>query len=102
MTGEVLDAQTALRVGLVTEVVEHERLLDRALELAALVADAQTAVLLDLKRMYVEGSQATVGYALTVEQSIADAQEHDWSTFEQRRVTTLEGNRTQLGTTSRS
>ena len=33
-TGEVIDAELALRIGLVTELVAHERLLDRALELA--------------------------------------------------------------------
>ena len=39
MTGEVIDADRALRIGLVTEVVAHDRLLDRAVELAAMVAE---------------------------------------------------------------
>jgi enoyl-CoA hydratase/carnithine racemase len=34
MTGEVVDAARAERIGLITEVVAHDRLLDRALELA--------------------------------------------------------------------
>jgi enoyl-CoA hydratase len=38
MTGEAIDAPTALRWGLVSELVEPERLLPRAQELAALIA----------------------------------------------------------------
>lgn len=38
LSGNVVDAETALRVGLVTEVVEHDTLLDAALVLATTVA----------------------------------------------------------------
>ena len=38
VTAEFIDAQRALEWGLVTEVVEHSRLLDRALEIAAIIA----------------------------------------------------------------
>jgi enoyl-CoA hydratase len=38
VTAEFIDAQRALEWGLVTEVVEHSRLLDRALEIAATIA----------------------------------------------------------------
>ncbi|MCW2622527.1 MAG: Enoyl-CoA hydratase/isomerase, partial [Frankiales bacterium] len=39
MTGEILDARRAEQVGLVTEVVAHEQLLPRALQLAAQIAE---------------------------------------------------------------
>lgn len=38
LTGEQIDAQTALRAGMVSEVVAPERLLDRVLDIAALIA----------------------------------------------------------------
>ena len=38
MTGDAVDAATALRWGLVSEVVEPDRLLERARELAAVIA----------------------------------------------------------------
>lgn len=38
-TGEIIDAQTALEIGLVLDVVPHEALLDRANELARKIAD---------------------------------------------------------------
>jgi enoyl-CoA hydratase/carnithine racemase len=41
-TGEVIVAVRAERIGLVTEVDPHRRLLDRAIELATQVADVET------------------------------------------------------------
>lgn len=38
MTGEIIDVETARRIGLVTEVTEPERVVTRALELAAVIA----------------------------------------------------------------
>jgi enoyl-CoA hydratase len=38
LTGAFVDAETALRIGLINELVPHERLTDRAVELAALIA----------------------------------------------------------------
>lgn len=39
MTGEVVDAQRAEKIGLVTEVVAHEHLMPRALDLAGQIAE---------------------------------------------------------------
>jgi (E)-benzylidenesuccinyl-CoA hydratase len=38
-TGESIDAETAFRIGLVNEVVDDERVVDRAMEVAAMVAE---------------------------------------------------------------
>ena len=37
LTGEMIDAREALRVGLVEEVVPHDKLMDRAMEIAKLI-----------------------------------------------------------------
>ena len=53
MTGEVVDAARAERIGLVTEMVPHERLLDRAVQLATAIADA---VVGEMKLLMLAGS----------------------------------------------
>ena len=58
MTGEVVDAARAEQIGLVTEVVAHERLLDRALELAGQIAEVPGPTMLGLKEIYTTGAAA--------------------------------------------
>lgn len=77
MTGEVLDAARAERIGLITEVVVHEQLLDRALELATQIADVPRSMMLGLKEIYVTGSAVVVDPALAAEDAISGAQQHD-------------------------
>ena len=48
-TGRRVDAEEALRIGLVARVVEHERLMDAALELARTVADRPPLAVATLK-----------------------------------------------------
>ena len=71
LTGQVLDAGTALEYGAVNEVVAPDRLLDRAWEVARSIAEkpllarryARQALTLEFKRLVHEG----LGYGLTME-----------------------------------
>jgi enoyl-CoA hydratase/carnithine racemase len=78
MTGEVVDAACAERIGLVTEVVAHDRLLDRALELARQVAEVPGPIMLGLKEIYTTGAAAVVDPGLAAEEKIAFAQHRDF------------------------
>src|SRR6478752_3270440 len=77
MTGEVVDAVRAERIGLVTEVVAHERVVDRAVELATQVAEVPGPTMLGLKEIYVRGASAVIDPALAAEDDIAGSQERD-------------------------
>lgn len=77
MTGEVVDAARAERIGLVTEVVAHERLLPRAVELAAQIAEVPRPTMRGLKEIYTTGAAAVVDPALKAEETIAFAQHGD-------------------------
>ena len=78
MTGEVIDAARAERIGLVTEVVPHGRLLDRAVELAGQIAEVPGPIMAGLKEIYVTGAAAVIDPALAAEQAIAGAQARDF------------------------
>jgi enoyl-CoA hydratase len=78
MTGEVVDAARAARIGLVTEVVPHERLLDRALERAGQIAEVPGPIMLGLKEIYTTGAGAVIDPALAAEEKIAFAQHRDF------------------------
>ena len=54
LTGRRIDAQEALRMGLVSKVVPAERLLEESLALAATIAEAPLAALKATKRMIIE------------------------------------------------
>ena len=71
MTGAVLTAAEALRIGLVTEVVVHDVLLDRATELARQISEVPSAVMTGLKQIYVDGAATILKEALTAERRIA-------------------------------
>jgi enoyl-CoA hydratase len=53
-TGDFVDAQTAYEWGLVAEVVPHERLLERARQVAAAVASIPKENIREIRRMYEE------------------------------------------------
>jgi enoyl-CoA hydratase/carnithine racemase len=93
LTGEVLDAAAALRIGLVTEVVPHEQLLGRALDLAGSIAEVDLDLLLPLKRQYTDGDNATLSFALSREREIAAGTAIAFDQIEQRRQTVMSRNR---------
>lgn len=96
MTGEVIDAVRAERIGLVTEVVPHDRLLDRALELAAQIAEVPGPTMLGLKEIYTTGAAAVIDPALAAEDSIANAQSRDFAGLGDRFRAVTERNKGQI------
>lgn len=97
MTGEVIDAARAERVGLVTEVVAHDRLLERALELAGQIAEVPGPTMVGLKGIYTEGAAAVIDPALAAEQRIAFAQHRDFDGLGHRFREVSQRNKSQLG-----
>jgi enoyl-CoA hydratase len=76
MTGEVVDAAHAQRIGLVTQMVPHDRLPARAVELATQIAEVPAPIMAGLKQIYVTGSAAVIDPALAAEQAFAGALSH--------------------------
>jgi len=99
---EVIDAELALRIGLVTELVAHDRLLDRAVELAAMVAEVPAETMRALKGVYVKGAAGAIDAALAAERTAADEQRPDLTLLEQRRAAVTERNRRQVRPDSKS
>jgi enoyl-CoA hydratase/carnithine racemase len=96
LVGEVLDAAEAFRIGLVTEVTAHDRLLDRAVELATAMTEPPADVVRDVKRMYVEGAGAHVLAALKTETTIARAGSTDTAALEERGRAVIARNKAQI------
>ncbi|MEE4022231.1 enoyl-CoA hydratase [Gordonia sp. PKS22-38] len=96
LTGEVVDAGLAQRIGLVTEVVAHEELVGHAMDVARRIADTDGHMLRALKKVYDAGWDATTGVALSVEGELAAAAVPDWDALEANRQQVLARNRAQL------
>ena len=96
MTGEVIDAARAERIGLVTEVVPHGRLLDRAVELAGQIAEVPGPIMVGLKEIYVTGAAAVIDPALAAERAIAGAQARDFDGIGDRYRAVADRNRRQI------
>nr|WP_090345322.1 enoyl-CoA hydratase [Mycolicibacterium malmesburyense]CRL77579.1 enoyl-CoA hydratase/carnithine racemase [Mycolicibacterium malmesburyense] len=96
MTGEVVDAARAERIGLVTEVVAHERLVERAVELAAQIAEVPPSVMRGLKEIYATGAAAVIEPALAAEEKIAYAQHRDFEGLGDRFAAISERNKGQI------
>jgi enoyl-CoA hydratase len=97
MTGEVVDARRAERIGLVTEVVAHDRLLDRAVELATQIAEVPGPIMVGLKEIYVRGSAAVIDPALAAEQAITKTVRPDTAGLDARRGEVIARNKGQIG-----
>lgn len=96
MTGEVVDAHRAERIGLVTEVVAHEQLLDRARELAGQIAEVPGPTMAGLKEIYRTGTAALTGPALKAERAVAGAASVDTGALAARQREVAERNKRQM------
>ena len=97
MTGEVVDAARAEKIGLVTEVVAHERLVDRAVELATQIAEVPAPTMLGLKEIYTTGAATVIDPALAAEEKIAFAQHRDFEGLGDQFRAVSERNKKQIG-----
>jgi enoyl-CoA hydratase len=96
MTGEVVDAEHAERIGLVTEVVPHEQLLRRAIEIATHIAEVPAPIMAGLKEIYVRGSATVTDPALAAEQAIATTMRPDTDGLDIRRAEVTARNKSQI------
>ena len=96
MTGEVVDAARAEKIGLVTEVVAHERLLDRALELAGQIAEVPGPVMSGLKEIYRTGTAAVTDPALKAERTVSAGMHVSTDQLAARQREVAERNRRQI------
>lgn len=96
LTGEVVDAATALRIGLVTEVVPHEALRDRALELAAMMADVPTVTMRALKGLYRDNAAITVEPSLANELRTSRDNPPAYDLVDERRQAVMDRNKSSL------
>ncbi|HMG44279.1 MAG TPA: enoyl-CoA hydratase [Acidimicrobiales bacterium] len=73
LTGEPIDAATALSLGLVNEIVPHSQLMERAAMVAGLIGQADPGSVLSLLDLYDRGDGASLAEALAFEaDAIAD------------------------------
>jgi enoyl-CoA hydratase/carnithine racemase len=96
LTNRLIGAEEAMRIGLVNEVVPHDELMTRALELGATVAELDPRLSAHLKGMYVEASQATAGEALSREGALAKDAGIAYDELATRRDAVMERNRAQI------
>jgi enoyl-CoA hydratase len=66
-TGDYVDAQLALRIGLVNEVVSHAELMTRCVQIAASIASTAPATLARIRQTYDAGRDGTGADALAAE-----------------------------------
>jgi enoyl-CoA hydratase/carnithine racemase len=96
MTGEVITADRAERIGLVTEVVAHEQLLARALELATQIAEVPAPTMAGLKEIYVRGAATVTDPALAAEQDVTRRVRPDTSGLAGRKDEVAARNKSQI------
>jgi enoyl-CoA hydratase len=72
-TGNYVDAATALRIGLVNDVVAHDALLDTAVALGRDIASCDAAALGEIRRLYDEVAGVALPAALALEHRASQA-----------------------------
>jgi enoyl-CoA hydratase len=70
-TGDYLSSARAMSSGLVNEVVDHDRLIGRALEVAGTIAANNGELVQELKSIYSRGSLSTLADAIAIETEAA-------------------------------
>ena len=96
LTGQVIDASLAERIGLVTEVVPHGRLLPHVMDCALAMAEVPPATAAALKQAYDRGAGTTLRPALAYEREVAAQQDPDFAGLERRRIEVMARNRAQM------
>lgn len=97
MTGAVVGAEEALRIGLVAEVVAHDNLRSRALEVAASMATVDPRMMRGLKQIYADGTSTYTGPASAAEARRGAETPPAFAEIERRRVQVMADNKAQLG-----
>lgn len=77
LTGEPIDAERALAAGLVTEVVPHECLLDRAREIAGLIRAADPGAVAETLALLAAGEDTSLAHALALEAQARPRRRYD-------------------------
>ena len=95
-TSEVIDAERALRIGLVTEIVSHNRLLDRAIALANEIAEVPAETMRALKQIYMAGAGSSLKAALAAERRSTAMHRPDVDAIDDRRLAVTARNKRQL------
>jgi enoyl-CoA hydratase len=70
-TGSFVDAETALRIGLLNELVSHGQLVDRAVELASLIARTDAAAARRIRGLYDVARDSSGAQAIAAEARVA-------------------------------
>jgi enoyl-CoA hydratase len=94
-TGDYLSSARALASGLVNEVVEHDGLLGRALEVAETIAANHNELVQELKSIYYRGSLSTLADALAIETEAATARRAAGRQFATNVTSVIERGRSQ-------
>jgi enoyl-CoA hydratase len=95
LTGNFVDADEALTLGLVNLVVAHDDLLPAAGKLAADIAGNDQRAVRNLKDLYDRGSQLSAGDAIALEREVFRSWRVDPSEIERRRTGIVERGRGQ-------
>jgi enoyl-CoA hydratase len=99
ITGNYVDADTALTWGLVNQVVAHDELLPTVTALAADIVSNDQDALRQILSTYAQGIDTTAGEAWAIEARVSQtwAESHDVTDVERRRAAIIGRGRTQQG-----